>query len=70
MPYSSPGGVSSPGVIVVGVLIKLVGGWEEQGALLELPEQWIVSLGDAELERKAESHLLVVLTQQPGIHSI
>lgn len=47
---SSPGGALSPGVIVVGVFIKLVGGWEEQGAFLEFPQQWVVSLGDAELE--------------------
>lgn len=40
---------SSPGVIVVGVPVKLVGGWEEQWAFLELPEQPVLFLGNEEL---------------------
>lgn len=63
---SSPGGALSPGVIVVGVLIKLVGGWEEQGAFLEFPQQWVVSLGDAELEEKG-SALAVTVGQDSNL---
>jgi hypothetical protein len=40
---------SLPGVIVVGVTVKLVGGWEEQRAFLELAEQLVIFLGNEEL---------------------
>ena len=41
-------------------MLPILGGWEEQGAFLEFPQQWVVSLGDAELEEKGSALAIAV----------
>ena len=57
---------SLPGVIVVGVTVKLVGGWEEQRAFLELAEQLVIFLGNEELIFLPQ--LFVVLPRYTLLH--